>query len=227
MEKESLLGKLADNTQLAIIVIGVALLIMGAAGGVSKAEVQITEPGWRIAVAVMGVLTTLGGVLLFWRKGSEFDPKTVLKYDIQITSPSKGHDPYIVKNGVDVGGTYKRRPPAGTEVMIFETNAREEYWLKGYVEFDPNRRKGDWIARNIRVGSSVGTKILAVCIVGKAGQALCAYQEEVGKETAEAAKRVPAAVRKEVQRVPGISKPAPYIVNCDKVVVRRSEPLDS
>ena len=209
MGKESFFGKLLDNTPLAVIVIGVVLLIMGAAGGLSKPEVNINEFGWRIAVAFMGVLTALGGGLLFWRKESQVDQKNAVKYGFRITSPVDGQEVDVV----DVRGTYQHKPPAEAIISVFElTPSRNELWPKSIEYIDLDETKKTWRAERVRVGSSVGQKVLAVAVVGKAGQALLDYYQRVAERT---------------NPHPGILRLTPDMVICDRVSVKRSTPRSS
>jgi hypothetical protein len=67
MENKSFLDKLIENTPLAIILIGLVLFLIGANGGWSKADLKIDSTGWRIALAVMGLIVFAVGGLTLWR----------------------------------------------------------------------------------------------------------------------------------------------------------------
>jgi len=53
---DSVLEKLLNNTPLALVVIGVILFVTGAAGGLSPFSIQVAESGWRIALAILGLV---------------------------------------------------------------------------------------------------------------------------------------------------------------------------
>jgi hypothetical protein len=72
MISTSVIEKLIDNVPLAVIVIGVFMLIIGAAGGLPTGNppLQVTDYTWRIGLGVIGVvLTGLGVLLLFHENG--------------------------------------------------------------------------------------------------------------------------------------------------------------
>src|SRR5256885_15998022 len=90
-DKKSLGVALIQNTPLAIIVIGLFMTVLGAGGGWPKYGVQITEPGWRIAIGIMGIICAGVGLLLFQRRdvlGPSRDEIEVAKYGIRIASPA-------------------------------------------------------------------------------------------------------------------------------------------
>jgi hypothetical protein len=57
---------LIENTPLAVIVVGVFLFIVGAAGGFPTLRLEVKELGWRIALAVMGAIVAISGGLFIW-----------------------------------------------------------------------------------------------------------------------------------------------------------------
>ena len=69
MFDKSFVEKILDRSHLALILVGVLLFIMGAAGGlpVGNPPLQVIDLGWRIALAVFGLLLFILGVLLLWR----------------------------------------------------------------------------------------------------------------------------------------------------------------
>jgi hypothetical protein len=73
MENKSFLEKLVANTPLAIIVIGLAVFLIGANGGWSRADLRIDSTGWRIAIAVMGLIVFTVGGLSLWKEKAESD----------------------------------------------------------------------------------------------------------------------------------------------------------
>jgi len=67
---EKLIEKLVDRAPLAIVMIGVVVFVIGAAGGLplGSPPLQITDPVWRIALGTMGAILVIAGVLLTFRE---------------------------------------------------------------------------------------------------------------------------------------------------------------
>jgi hypothetical protein len=80
---ENIIEKFVDRAPLAIVVIGVFVFIIGAAGGlpVGSPPLQITDPVWRIGLGVLGIVLAIAGLLLQFREGakSKADTKEVEK----------------------------------------------------------------------------------------------------------------------------------------------------
>lgn len=72
MLDKSVLEKLIDRTPIAIILVGVVVFIIGAAGGfpVGNPPLHVADFAWRIGLGVMGLILVVIGVLLLWREGS-------------------------------------------------------------------------------------------------------------------------------------------------------------
>lgn len=70
MPDKSTIEKLIDSAPLAVILIGVVVVTLGAAGGlpIGNPPLQVTDPGWKIALGVMGAVLVLGGLLLVVRE---------------------------------------------------------------------------------------------------------------------------------------------------------------
>lgn len=68
-----MIEKLVDRAPLAIVVIGVSVFIIGAAGGlpVGNPPLQITDSTWRIGLGVLGLLLATAGLLLQFREGAK------------------------------------------------------------------------------------------------------------------------------------------------------------
>ena len=68
-----MIEKLIDRAPLAIVIIGVFVFIIGAAGGlpVGNPPLQITDPTWRIGLGVLGLLLATTGLLLQFREAAK------------------------------------------------------------------------------------------------------------------------------------------------------------
>lgn len=80
---EKIIDKLVDRAPLAIVVIGVFVFIIGAAGGlpVGSPPLQITDPTWRLGLGVLGIVLATAGLLLLREEDKRTDsPNQVHKY---------------------------------------------------------------------------------------------------------------------------------------------------
>lgn len=70
---EKIVEKLVDRAPLAIVLIGVFVFIIGAAGGlpVGNPPLQITDPVWRIGLGVLGIVLATAGLLLQFREAAK------------------------------------------------------------------------------------------------------------------------------------------------------------
>lgn len=71
MPDKSFVEKLLDHAQLALVIIGAVLLVIGAAGGlpVGTPPLQVIDNTWRIVLAVAGSILISVGVVLLIREG--------------------------------------------------------------------------------------------------------------------------------------------------------------
>jgi hypothetical protein len=68
MESKSFVEKLLANTPLAIILIGLAVFLIGANGGWSRADLKIDSPAWKIVIVAVGLMVFALGSLSLWRE---------------------------------------------------------------------------------------------------------------------------------------------------------------
>lgn len=167
--------KLIENSPLAVIALGAVLFVAGAAGGWPLPKFEVRETEWRIAIAVLGIALGGVGALLLLRTGT--GPTTVnpKKLGITITSPSQRER--VARP--NVSGTYKKQPPSGWVVEVYELSVRQhDYKPRRRVVFNDD---GTWNAHDVFVGGKTDEeKILCVMAVGKAGQALRTYYDKIG-----------------------------------------------
>jgi hypoxanthine phosphoribosyltransferase len=112
--KEQVMDKtiesLVKNAPLAIVVIGVLLFVIGAAGGlpVGDPPLQVGDPAWRIGLAAMGILLAGVGVLSMLRAPQE-DPGWMSSRGLekQIEALSKDAIPISIKRSVSYSQLYK------------------------------------------------------------------------------------------------------------------------
>lgn len=68
MPDKAVIEKLLSNTPFALILSGAFLVLVAASGGFPLLSIQVDELGWRIALAILGVLFVFIGLLVWWRE---------------------------------------------------------------------------------------------------------------------------------------------------------------
>ncbi len=199
---EMVIKALLKNTPLAFVVIGLLLAIIGASGGMERLSLKIEEPAWRVALALMGTAVAGFGGLLIWRARSEVNPTSLAKEcDLKITTPMSGTD---VGERIQFGGSYKKKPPEKSVVLIEQSVTSGDYWFKKRPVFDEKNKQ--WYIES-RVGGEPGQqRMVFVAILGESGQALWDYYWRVGEET---------------KQWPSMRTLTADIIFCDNVKVRR------
>src|SRR6266849_2858680 len=199
---EKFFKALIRNTPLAIVVIGLFLTVIGAAGGLAKFNLTIPDPRWRIVLAVMGVVVAGFGILLIWRGTGEVESSALAKEcKLTITAPTDGAE---VDGNVQMVGTYEKKPPE-KRIVFIERSVRSSrfYFRKCPMEFGKEKK---WSAECQIGGDSGAKRMLHVAVTGSGGQALYDYYFRVLAET---------------KQWPGIETLPPDIVFCDQVKVKR------
>ncbi len=68
MLDKSVFQKLIERTPLAVLIIGLALFVISAAGSIPGVSVDIGELGWRYALGALSLIVVGFGTLLIWRE---------------------------------------------------------------------------------------------------------------------------------------------------------------
>jgi hypothetical protein len=207
---KSMLAKLIDNTPLALVVIGLFLFVIGAAGGWPNPPLQVTESGWRIALAAFGAFIGITGTLSFWRERTRERTATQVlscdACDIKLVSPAVGEH---VKHSFPVSGTYQKLPEgiAIWVVTVHGNSKNRQYWPQARATVD--RQNRTWYSQVNWVGGEKSeTKEILVFLVGKEGQVLIDYYDKAGNEN---------------QKWPSITKLTSDMVECTSVRVILNE----
>ena len=179
MFDKSTIDKVIANTTFALVLVGLLLFVIGAAGGWPDPLLRINELGWRVALAAMGGIIAGFGVLLIWRERNRNKPQLDQDYGLKIVSLQDGQD---VGEELDVHGTYQKRPPNGSVKLFIKSPRTGEHWPETTkITFKENT----WHGR-VQIGGKAGRKrIVEIAVMGEAGQVLCEYYEKVGKDTGE------------------------------------------
>lgn len=206
MDKKNFITAIVENSPLALTIVGLCVFIVAACGGLARYGLTVTDLAWRIALGIVGAVTTLCGILLFLTRGSRqlrsqrLDPE---RFKIKITYP-KPRD--IVPRRFDVQGTYEAEPSDSIGVRILELSPKTGKYRPGRrIIFEKDQKI--WQATNCDLGGDPGDeRIILVALLGENGQALCDLYDRVGPE----AKRV------------GVVKLTNDMVECDRRILRLS-----
>jgi hypothetical protein len=176
---EKILAPLFKNTPLALVVIGLVLIIMGAVGKIERFSLAIDSPYWRIGLAVMGAIVASFGGLLIWRENSIALPSVLAKkFGLQITSPVNGD---LVNGRVRLVGRYRSKPP-DESVTIIEASAESgNHYFRSRPFFHENTPQ--WSAECDVGGGSGSERIYYVAVMGKSAEALRKYYFHVLDQT--------------------------------------------
>jgi len=177
---DTFLNALIKNTKLAIIVIGLLLILMGAGGGFPKLSLTINGVGWRIALFSMGAVVAGFGALLIWRSANHnFEGTSSIKEcGLKISLPLDGT---AVEGRIKVIGTFEKLPPEDRVWILERSLATGLHYFNGRPIFESNKKQ--WFADYQVGGASGSERLLQVVAVGNAGKALADYYYKVINDT--------------------------------------------
>ncbi|MFA4987115.1 MAG: hypothetical protein WC712_11055 [Candidatus Brocadiia bacterium] len=183
MEKPNL-SKLIDNTPLALVAVGLLLIVVGAAGGWPNPPLQVSELGWRVALAVIGAFVVATGVLFYWRLSIRGNSTAQVLFsdncNIKLVSPYAGER---VGRSFSVSGTFEELPD-GTAVWVSTVHRggkTSEFWPQRCAIVD--RKDKTWHSAVNHVGGAKGDSAeILVLLVGRDGQCLFDYFDKVGSQ---------------------------------------------
>jgi hypothetical protein len=184
MLEKTAVAKLIDRAPLAVIVIGVLLLITGAAGGLPIGEppLQVADYGWRISVGAIGAILVISGLLLLWRETTRVqaeqqrEKNLVAKYGIKIESPREGKQ---IGDRVEVSGTFLIQPPENELRLFIVTPDSGAFWPRDIVtQFDLQSHQW-WGYVTVPSKASPYFVDIVVALVGKSSQAWLRYYSNV------------------------------------------------
>ncbi len=183
MLDETTLAKLIDRAPLAVIVIGVLVFIIGAAGGlpIGNPPLQVTDFAWRVGLGLMGLILVAAGLLLLSREDglliSRGHKAMASKYGIKIESPRDGAH---VNEFVDVSGSYAMKPPDNTLRLFAVVPDGGSFRPQAIVQFDADKK---WHGK-VRLSEAPRYAMFIVAaIVDVPGQVLWDYYYKIGEKT--------------------------------------------
>jgi hypothetical protein len=195
---EKVLAPLFRNTPLALVVIGVVLIVIGATGGIEKLSLTVDSPYWRVVLAVMGFVVASFAGLLIWRERKiEASALDARQYGIEITAPLNGD---TVDAQVGLVGRFKKKPPEGSVAVIEKVLASGVHYLQPAPFF--NEKTSEW-SSTYRIGS--GERVLSIGILGKSAQVLRNYY----------------LLCNETNKWQGLKELPPDFISCADVKIRR------
>lgn len=184
MLDKTTIAKLIDRAPLAVIVIGVLVFIIGAAGGLplGNPPLQVTDFAWRVGLGAMGLILVAAGLLLLSREDGFLvtrSPKAgASRYGIRIESPREGAH---VGEFVDVFGSYAVRPPDNTLRLFTIVPDGGWFWPQAIAQVDAIEKK--WHAKIKLSDAPRYAMFIAAAIVDGPGQALWDYYYKLGEKT--------------------------------------------
>lgn len=174
--KSTLISKLLDSLPTLLVVLGVALIVLGLAGGVTyNAWLPISDVPGRAGAGIAGIV--IGGIGLYLSNPSKGTRVTSSAYRVRITHPRDGDEVDIV----DVRGTITKAPPEGYGLRVFRIYPGSDRMTPiGIANID--LEKGTWEAQHCHAGGKSGDKrAIAVFLVGPSGAALIDYHNEAAQ----------------------------------------------
>jgi hypothetical protein len=193
---------LLERTPLVLIILGAGVILIGAAGGISKLpwglpDLLLKDAWAQIVVECLGgLLCIFAGWFLVRELRTDGPTNSDLKKDYGLKITSHGANA-AVQEEFEIRGRYKKRPPSTIEVRLFvqSPHTGDTWPNRRKIEFDDNHK--EWTS-SIRPGGNSGEKkILGIALVGKNARALCDYYHatadrisSIRKERSQLAKRL-------------------------------------
>ena len=171
--------KILDSLVLALVLLGVAVFVIAAAGAVPTSPIlPVSDPIWRSALALLGVGLVVVGLL----KSRNDRPGIVRdrwkRYGFRIEGLTPGQTVRTDDGWLEVRGTYKTKPEADVVALFVTRQVRDLWWpMRPAVSFEAGNR---WVGR-VHLGSAPPSQeVIVLALVGPNGQVLRDYYEKVG-----------------------------------------------
>jgi hypothetical protein len=213
--KNAVLTKLLESLPTLLVMLGVGLLVLGLAGGITyNAWLPIPDTVGRTGAVVAGVVVCGIGLLLF--RSSKTASVIASNYGIRITHPKDGDEIEIA----DVTGTIRKSLPEGYSLRIFRIYPGSERITPiGTASVDIE--SGTWIAAHCHAGGKTGDKrSIAAFLVGASGVALIEYHNEAGQLHRKTLDQLRAAGL-DGDYLPAIGTRTTDMFECHRVLVKR------
>jgi hypothetical protein len=163
------LNDLVENIPALLVVSGLILFLLGAAGGISYWFIVQDNIGRTIMVSG-GILFIIIGILM--RRAIPVAGLEFAKYGLKITYPEAGDE---LDRHVNIRGTFKKRPPEGYDVRLLRLYPKSgAYYPMGHASFSSSEKT--WEAPECDLGGdSRDNRIIGLYLVGPSGKILLEY----------------------------------------------------
>ena len=209
---KSIIKMLIDAVPVLLIVVGIVVFVLGAAGGVTfHGWFPITEKEWKIVVALGGVVIFVLGITY---QQTNVNLPRAANHRIKITYPNAG----IVGDPIDVGGTIKKMPPDGYELWVLKIYSNDKFTpvRKATIDIENNA----WVAHSCSVGGKPGeTRDLGAYLVGPSGAALINYYRSAADLHKQTMEQLRASSGNQADYLPAISARTLDMIECARVSV--------
>ncbi|WP_441238425.1 hypothetical protein [Bradyrhizobium sp. 930_D9_N1_4] len=160
------LQKLIESPQSLLIVAGIVLVALGAAGGITYNNWFPIQQQWaQIFVSIVGLLLALIGAFLVL-----VPPRSATPYGISITFPTTN----ALVGKTNVSGTIRKHPPKGYALWILRIYPTGEYVPLRKVDLP--KGKTTWDALDCDVGGPPGEpRRLGAYLLGPSSQVMFGY----------------------------------------------------
>ena len=216
--KTTVVAKLLDSFPTLIALAGIALLVLGLAGGITyNVWLPIPDPTARLAAGILGFFIATADVLLhissMSKKPARIDPA---RYGIKITRPGKGEEIDVI----DVEGEIQHALPDGYSLRVFRVfPGSERMGPMGRATITLATKK--WVADNCSAGGRSGEKrSIAAFIVGPSGASLIDYHIDAARIHRKTMDQLRQATGDEGEYLPAIRTDAPDMFESDRVAIK-------
>jgi hypothetical protein len=205
-------SRVVESAQGLLIVLGVTVLVLGLAGGITYKEIfPIPQTEWRALGTAAGLLLVFISVAFLGRSSPTIS--SAARYGIKITAPGEGNHVGIT----NVEGTIKRKFSVEYALYMIRIYPDSNRLVPMGVA-DVNYKTGAWRAIGCNIGGRPGNaRIIGAYLVGPSGRVLFDYYNQV--------EPLVRMLRNDAQkpdvRLPPLTRTADMI-ECDRVGVIRA-----
>ena len=202
--------KLIESPQSLLIVAGIFLVALGAAGGVTYHNLFPIQQQWaQIFVSIVGLLLALFGALLVL-----VQPRSATPYGISITFPTQN----ALVRKTKVTGTIRKHPPNGYALWILRIYPSGEYVPLRKVDLHKGQK--DWNALDCDVGVPSGeSRRIGAYLLGPSSQVMFDYWRDATDRHNRLIDELKVPIDRKDRWLPAFKEFAEDMIRCDTVDV--------